>query len=188
MKNKELELRMYLIVPYNIMPIQQGIQSGHAALRYVLKYGRYNPDHIIWEFIEKHETWVILNGGTTNDQRELGSGQVLGTLNQIGDELRDNDVEFSFFIEPDLNNALSALCVVCDERVFNYEDYPSFIDYIIDLCRDDNDAAEFSIQCKLDGFESLKAEYPIKYKKWVSNMGGEKNVFLRELLGTKKLA
>ena len=27
-------LRMYLLVPYNIMPIQKGIQGGHVAEQY----------------------------------------------------------------------------------------------------------------------------------------------------------
>ena len=29
-----LELRMYGLVPYNISPIQQGIQFGHAVIEY----------------------------------------------------------------------------------------------------------------------------------------------------------
>ena len=31
---KKLELRMYGLVPYNISPIQQGIQFGHAVVEY----------------------------------------------------------------------------------------------------------------------------------------------------------
>ena len=30
----------------------------------------------------------------------------------------------SLFSEPDLNFALTAVCFIADERVFNYEDYP----------------------------------------------------------------
>ena len=30
----ELEYRMYFLVPYNLSPIQQGIQAGHALQEY----------------------------------------------------------------------------------------------------------------------------------------------------------
>ena len=33
---ENLELRMYGLVPYNISPIQQGIQFGHAKDEYTL--------------------------------------------------------------------------------------------------------------------------------------------------------
>ena len=98
----ELELRMYFFVPYNIMPIQQGIQAGHALGRHCLKYGRHDPNHIVWDFLEKWETFVILNGGTTNDDRDFEMIPV-GSLNLIGDQLQDNDIEFAYMIEPDLN-------------------------------------------------------------------------------------
>ena len=63
---KNLEKRMYFLVPYNISDTQKGIQAGHAMGEYVLKYGRHNPDHVVWDFLEKWKTWIILNGSTTN--------------------------------------------------------------------------------------------------------------------------
>ena len=129
---KELELRMYFFVPYNISPIQQGIQSGHALGRYCLRYGRHDSNHIVWDFLEKWETFIILNGGTTNNNRDFESISI-GSLNRIADDLVDNDIEFSYMIEPDLNEALSAVCVILDERVFNRKDYPDFVDFILFL-------------------------------------------------------
>ena len=41
----KLELRMYGFVPYNLSPIQQGIQYGHAVVEYSqrMKYlGEHN--------------------------------------------------------------------------------------------------------------------------------------------------
>ena len=101
--------------------IQQGIQSGHSALRFALKYGRCNPNHIIWDFIENYQTWVILNGGTTN-----ASLEETGTLDVIHRSLIENGIECTPFYEPDLNNALTAVCFICDERVFNKELYPDY--------------------------------------------------------------
>jgi len=190
-EEKELELRMYFFVPYNISPIQQGIQAGHALGRYCLRYGRHDPDHMVWDFLEKWETWIILNGGTTNEERDFEMIPV-GTLNLIGDQLQENDVEFSYMIEPDLNSALSALSIICDERVFNYEDYPDFMNYIIDVKMyshaKDAMPAENRLYLYDIGMEKAQEMFPEYYKEWVRGMGGIKNVFLRELMRNKKLA
>jgi hypothetical protein len=157
---EELEKRMYFFVPYQLIGIQKGIQSGHSALEYALKYGRYNPDHLIWEFIEKYKTWVILNGGTTNDGRDF-DGFSIGSLNQIADELGGNDIEYTCFYEPDLNRALTAVCFICDERVFKKKLY---LDYPISSFFEMGD-----------------------YEGWVESIGGDKNIFLRDLINGKSL-
>jgi hypothetical protein len=193
-EEKELELRMYFFVPYNISPIQQGIQAGHALGRYCLRYGRHDPDHIVWDFLEKWETWIVLNGGTTNDERDFEAIPA-GTLNQIGDELMENNIEFSYMIEPDINHALTALCIICDERVFNREDYPDFIDWLLDIkmlepAKDEalKNNPELWVNLKMKPAEEVQGMFPEYYKEWVRFMGGVKNVFLRELTRDKKKA
>lgn len=190
-ENKELELRMYFFVPYNISPIQQGIQAGHALGRHCLRYGRHDPNHIVWEFLEKWETWVILNGGTTNDERDFEMIPA-GSLNLIGDQLQDNDIEFAYMIEPDLNRALTALSFICDERVFNRKDYPEFLDYIFDVkmypeARGAMPEQNY-VMLKMQTPEHLQEMFPEYYKEWVRFVGGVKNVFLRELLKDRKKA
>jgi hypothetical protein len=182
---EELELRMYFFVPYNISPIQQAIQAGHAALRYALQFGRNNPDHSIWDFIINHKTWVILDGGTTNSERDHNL-IVAGTLNQIGGGLNHNGVDFSFFHEPDLNYALTAVCFICDERVFNKKDYPDFLDYVYEKNEPLDEVAKLRLRMKT--IEDLQEEYNSLYKEWVRLVGGVKNVYLRELLKGKKKA
>lgn len=179
---EELELRMYFFVPYQLTGIQQGIQSGHAALEFALKYGRYYPTHIIWTFIEKYKTWVILNGGTTNSTYDV-DGTPKGSLNQIAQSLRENNIEHEVFYEPDLNEALSAVCFICDERVFNKEKYPDFFDYLISMGMRKDQLVK-SIANKID----LKESCSIFYEEWTNLLGGKKNVFLRELINGKKLA
>lgn len=183
-EENELELRMYFFVPYNISPIQQGIQAGHALGRYCLRYGRHDPNHIVWDFLEKWETWIILNGGTTNEERDFEMIPV-GTLNLIADQLQEADIEFSYMVEPDLNNALSAVNVICDERVFNKKDYLDFIPY---LAKNRSEDPKFLVECELKGFQVVREEYPEAYKEWVRSMGGIKNVFLREIIRDKKKA
>lgn len=184
-KEKVLEVRMYFFVPYNISEIQTGIQAGHAALRYARLFSTEHPE--VWDFVDNHETWIILNGGTTNEQRDF-EGIPAGSLNLIADQLQENDIMFSYFIEPDLNNALTSLCFLADERVFNKKDFPNFVDHIIETSGQNEEGNVFPITTRIKSNEELIAEYPTIYKSWVREMGGVKNVFLRDLIKGKKLA
>jgi hypothetical protein len=186
--NEETVLRKkaYFFVPYNISAAQIGIQAGHALGRYALKYGRHDPDHIVWDFLENHETWIVLDGGTTNEDRDF-EGIAAGTMNQIGDSLLSNDIEFSYFIEPDLNHALSALCFIADERVFDRELYPDFVNYFIDNYRSSAPAQKI-VEIRMLSYEQLKETYPDHYKEWIRMIGGVKNEFLRDLIKDKHLA
>ena len=171
-----LEKRMYFLVPYNISPIQQGIQAGHSMGEYALKYGRYNSEHLIWEFLEQWKTWMILNGGTTNfEMIEVGDEkEFIGSLNQIEESLKKNNIEHSTFIEPDLNNALTAVCLIVDERVFNREDYPDFPEWQLEQ-------AKSGLQFDINSNEMKE----IHMKETDIN---EEIVFLKELLNNKRLA
>jgi hypothetical protein len=181
--DKPLELRMYFFVPYNISPIQQAIQAGHAALSYAVNF---SETELFAEFAMLHKTWVILNGGTTNNNRDF-EGIAQGTLDQIGDSLYENGIPFSFFNEPDLNNALTAVCFIGDERIWNYEDYPDFLNWVLKNYLYDEPAQRI-IELRMKEMLTLTWMFPEYHKEWVEFLGGEKNVFLRELIKGKKLA
>lgn len=178
---KELELRLYGIVPYQLTGIQQGIQFGHSAIEYAVdvidilidqytenKYDlesvKLAKDYMTWA--RKYKTFIILNGGTTNTNEDR-----LGTLNQHLQTLKDNNIFCSTFYEPDLGDQLTAVNFLADERVFKKEDYPDFEDWY-----------------SLNESSITSLEYPIVYKEWVDFVGGEKNVFLREFLKQFRLA
>jgi hypothetical protein len=156
-----MELRMYFFVAYNLSPIQQGIQAGHAAIQYVMEHG-HTQEFKDWYINNK--TWIILNGGTTRYSGE-GSDLENGTLNKIAYELLLHNINYAIFHEPDLNYALTAVCFIADERVWDKEKYSDFNIY------------------------ALRNNYMFGvYNNWVELLGGEKNVFLRELLKDKHLA
>lgn len=183
MEQEQLELRMYFFTIYQLPGMQGGIQSGHAALRYVRRF--YDTDPRVWEFVDNHETWIVLNGGTTNDGQDE-EGLSIGTLNQIADSLHANDIPFSFFHEPDLNHALTSVCFLLDERVFNNEKYPDFNQYKIDkiIAEKGRIESEESVRIRITPIDYDSADY----KEWVRFVGGVKNVFLRDLIkGKRKL-
>ena len=157
-----LNYRMYGLVPYNLSPIQQGIQFGHAVVEYGQFVKGIPPFEAIYDkFARKDKTFIILNGGTTNENQDR-----LGTLQLNAQTLKDNGVLFAEFREPDLNDTLTAVVFLVDERVFNRELYPDFVEDI-------NTSDEANQR---------------QYKQWVEKIGGEKNVFLRSFLPKFKLA
>jgi hypothetical protein len=188
MEEKRLAQRMYFFVPYNISPIQQAIQAGHASLEYVRRFG-LTPN--LTSFIENDKTWIILNGGTTNASLDE-AGQPLGTLNILHEELWQKGIYHAIFHEPDLNNALTAICFLADERVYDYKNYPDFFDFIVTVKMTPEAVAAMPSHnynmLKRKSNDELQLLFPEWHPEWIESLGGNKNAYLRELLKGKKLA
>lgn len=184
----DLEYRMYFFVPYNISKIQQGIQAGHALGEFLLKYGRDNYVHPVWDYLAHWKTWIILDGGTTNSRRDFTAVSA-GTLNQIADDLVENEIEMAYFMEPDLNDALSAVCFLVDERVFNKKDFPEFWDFMANQEDEDFESQSVRIKVRTEPMEKWPELHGQQYINWKENViGGDKNLFLRELIRDMRLA
>jgi hypothetical protein len=156
---EKLELRMYGIVPYNISPIQQGIQFGHAVVDYGLQHGMTD---LYLDWAQNWKTFIILNGGTTNDNPKW-----LGTLNQHAQTLGEMNIPTSCFYEPDLGDQLTAVVFIVDERVFNKEKYPEPI--------------------YQKGLEFEKTNQVLQ-EDFIKSIGGYTNFKLREFLKQFRLA
>jgi len=116
-----MEYRMCGLVPYNISPIQQGIQFGHAVVEYGLLYSE-DEDYKKWAKNDK--TFIILNGGTTNGN--VVDGKFVGTLNNHIITLRDFGFKYATFHEPDLGDQLTAVVFLVSEIYYDYKKYPDF--------------------------------------------------------------
>jgi hypothetical protein len=156
---EKLELRMYGLVPYNISPIQQGIQFGHAVVDYGLQHGM-TEQYLDWA--QNWKTFIILNGGTTNDNPKW-----LGTLNQHAQTLGEMNIPTSCFYEPDLGDQLTAVVFIVDERVFNKEKYPDPV--------------------YQNGLE-FEQTNQILQQEFIKSIGGYTNYKLREFLKQFRLA
>lgn len=179
---KELELRMYFFVPYNLSPIQQAIQAGHAALEYARRFGQTD---LFKDFVKNWKTWIVLDGGTTNsDPTRKGTMQeIWNTIDYHNDFCRNEDViHVASFYEPDINDAMTAMCFIVDERVFNKEDYPDWKPWVLNQL--DNRHPDAILQ---EDWE-LEQRFPVLHKEWLKLIGGKKNEFLKKLLIDKKLA
>lgn len=110
--------RMYGLVPYNISPIQQGIQFGHAVVEYGLEYFETEEYQ---EWARRDKTFIILNGGTTNNKP-----MHLGSLNEHYFEFTDRGIKIGEFHEPDLGDQLTAVVFLVDDRVFDKKNFPDY--------------------------------------------------------------
>lgn len=194
---EKLELRMYGLVPYNISPIQQAIQFGHAVVEYgqrvkmpiSLSKLSLNSSQIYDDWADNWKTFIILNGGTTN-YKYNEDGSQFGTLNNHLQLLKEHNLDLAIFNEPDLGDQLTAIVFIADERVFNRKKYPDFEDWVIDnygdLIRSDYYTTSFMLAQQIKA--SDKKEDKKVYEEWKKIVGGEKNVFLRDFLKNFKLA
>lgn len=174
MENNELELRMYTAVPYQLSGIQKGIQACHAVVRYGESV-KNNPEELekYENWANRHETLIVLNGGTTND--------FSGTLNELEQDLRDNGIHVVAFREPDLGDQLSAIAFLCDERVFDKKKYMDFEEYIKPHMVP-FDYTNLIMKSDLPDFTlSLLMT-------WEVYLGGEKNAYIRERIKNMRLA
>lgn len=164
---KRLEYRMYGLVPYNLSPIQQGIQFGHAVVEYGIKEFEREPYQ---DWAVRDKTFIILNGGTTND-----NPMNLGTLNKHYETLKSLDVRTATFKELDLGDQLTAVVFLVDERVWDEEKYPSpMVDY----------KSEWIGSKSIDELNIDEQEFVLL----INNMGGEGIWELRQFLKQFKLA
>ena len=171
-----LEYRMYGLVPYNLSPIQQGIQFGHAVVDYSRSIRGINPAETIYnKWADNDKTFIILNGGTTNNNPDR-----LGSLNIHLDTLKLNEIMVTEFCEPDLGDQLTACVFLVDERVFNRELYPDFIRSEFPWPRTKKPSEK--------QYSKWEEENATNYNAWVDKIGGPKNAFLREYLRPLRLA
>ena len=185
---ENLEKRMYIFVPYQLTGIQKGIQAGHCVEQYAFKY---HNDLEYKDYVKNWKTWYVYNGGTTNSDFE---GNWYGSLNTIKDDLKANGIKFAKFKEPDLNNALTAVCFLADERVWNHDKFPDFQIYTgmygggVTLT---NGFCDNIVGCGSYTVVNLNSQVNADgqtYEAWKEYIGGDKNIFLRELVKNRRFA
>lgn len=158
------EYRMYSIVMYNLSSMQKGVQTAHACMDYMSKF---SDDKDVKQYVNEDKTLIILDGGTSQD------------IFDIQKLLKENSIKHSYFIEPDLNNAMSAVCFLADDRVWDKKTFLPYNEWRV--------INNYPIEMLMT-FPPQEKENPEAYAKWVEYMGGNQNVFLRELVQYKPLA
>jgi hypothetical protein len=157
-----MKQRMYILVARSLSPIQKGIQALHAVVEYENQYGD-TPEYKRWA--EHDKTVILLDGGTTNETL-LPDGTHKGSLNNYLAEAIANEIPVGSFVEEDVNDALSAVAMLADERVWDRVTYP---DYDFTTYKDE---------------PNLQQTF---FWQWSYRIG-VKQMFLRDFLGKLRLA
>jgi len=202
---KNIELRLYGFVPYNVSAIQAGIQFGHSLVEYSLNYFN-DEDYQNWA--KNWKTVIILNGGTSE------------TMKLHLESLKNAGIKHASFNEPDLNDMLTGITFLVNEKVFNREKYPDFLKYLENRAPGHFFDKNFKINIGHQNIFLIKNAlsnllinpfYPIHniefidhsnhflqgikkeelnmtWNDWILQSGGYKNIFLRLFLEKFKLA
>lgn len=186
-----LELRMFTLVPYNIMGIQKGIQHEHSVTQYLVDHviDAVVPDERAKRWARSHKTVIVKNGGTSNEGHEVdhieGSIWYVGTMQQARETLKELDVRFSEFYEPDLNSMLTGLSLIADERVFDRRKYPDYNFPAFPRWVKEYEGEWITAEEMEELYDKQKEETWVSYLEMI---GGELNHKLREFLFSYKLA
>ena len=99
--------------------------------------------------------------------------------------MKANDIKCVKFKEPDLNNAVTAVCFLADERVWNLDKFPDFQYYTSLGCCGvgiNNNFGYFNMSINDTNADGQT------YEEWKEYIGGNKNLFLRELVKNRRFA
>lgn len=102
------EHRMYCVVLRHLSGIQKGIQSAHAIVEYSNTH-KEDKNYIQWATIDK--TLILLEVNSTNELTKL-----------YVDLIKITHKVCSFY-EPDINNSITAIAFLLDDRVWNPEEH-----------------------------------------------------------------
>jgi hypothetical protein len=185
------KFRLYGLVPYQLTGIQQGIQFGHALQEYN-NFVRNNPDtedsKNFKEWSENCKTFIVLNGGTTND-KQVGL-DYFGTLNNHVKTLHIMNINYATFREPDLGDQLTAVVFIVPECVYNKKDYPEFWDWqpVLDYAKPMGKMGQL-IALKHNNVDDIDDDIWGLYNEWSATvMGDVKWTQLRDFLRGFKFA
>lgn len=90
--------RLYVLVSNDLDPIYGAVQGTHVVAQYMLD----NHSDLKW----KNGYLIMLSGD----------------LNKLRYKLKMKEIEFSEFLEPDLDNKLTAIAVLGNDQIFkNYK-------------------------------------------------------------------
>ena len=154
-----MEYRMYCLAERHLSPVQKAIQSAHAIVEFI---GHTTPadEHAkaIAQWMDTDKTIIILDGGNSVDmETDL-------TI------LKNHNISFAEFHEPDMGGFRTAICFLADERVWDYEVYGRSYEDYQHMCEKD---------CNLPKW---------RYDEWTKWIGGTKNTILKDMISTKRLA
>lgn len=153
---------MYVLVLSSLSSIQKGIQAMHALEEYHIAYGGIKE---LYKWGKYDKAIKVLNV------------ENLKELMEIKNELSKREIRFSCFNEEGLNGLLTALCLIVEDKVYDWKQYPDYHTW----CFNNHIEADIMHPTDPPMFERNEENYA----NWLEFIGGENNRFLKEMLNSK---
>ena len=145
-----LEYRMYVLSLRQLSSINKGCQGIHVVLEYSQKYGD-RPDYK--KYVTTDKTVIMLDGGTSPEMEAIIAA------------LTEDNIDYTYLLEPEHNNLITYICLLVDVIVWNETKY--------------NEILTDSLVTSAGKFD---------YDSWVECIGGHKNATLSKILQGKRLS
>lgn len=168
-----MEYRMYCLAERHLSIAQKTIQAAHAIVEYALKYGS-TEEYKHWAEYDK--TIIVLDGGNSIDMK-----------NDIA-TLTDIKHNYEIFMEPDMDNFVTCIAFLADERVFDYETYGRNFEEYCKIQDINNINGEFDNKHLYNIYKTMLMNKDEKHLQWIEILGGEDQAKLKEIISTKRLA
>lgn len=152
METAHLDYRMYTFVLKALSREQMILDVTQSVVNYLNRFGELDTT-AMWSHVDKKH--IILEGGTAP------------VMTAIFESINERDINCATYENPNLNGIITAISLIVDERVFDSEKYPGFIDWV---------NKKYPDKMYISGqFEDIRKEY------YATCIGSVNNQFLRNL-------
>jgi hypothetical protein len=155
---------MYFLVLRHLSGINKSVQTSHTIAEYAFKY---HDNQDFRDYIINDKTIIMLDGGT---HQEMVEAQRI---------LTENNINHAYFTEPDVNDAMTAICFLVDERIWDRTNYHTFTSFTKEKIENNSFFYEES--------EQTLSESEIN-QLWEEYIGGTQNSTIYRLISGRKLA
>lgn len=160
---------MYGVVIRHLSGIQKGIQYQHATQEYANQFSA-DKDHIKWA--KEDKTTVILECNSTDNDSILTADKA--EMQDFVAKLIALSWKYATFVEPDLNNTMTAVVCLADDRIWDKTNYPDWKT----VCYENRFSGENALEAESNGY----------YKAWLQKIGGPRIAEMKKILGAFRLA
>lgn len=123
------------------------------------------------------ETKELYKWGRNDKAIKILNVESLKELTDIKKELVKREIRFSCFNEESLGGLLTALCLIVEDKVYDWKQYPDYHTW----CFNNHIEADIMHPTVPPMFERNEENYA----NWLEFIGGENNRFLKEMLNSK---
>lgn len=121
------ELRLYSFGNMYLGGIQAGIQCQHATAELFTKYlpFEHKCSDMLYNWVNKYKTTILLNGGMKKDLEGLKS-----FLSANSNPKGENKLPWSYFNESSeaLGGCITNVCIIVPERIYNVDNCVASLD------------------------------------------------------------